>query len=125
GEARGGFRCWDEPAFKAVFGVTLVVPESLAAVSNCAIVQEEPLSDGRRAVHFADTIRMSTYLVAFVVGELEATDPVMVASTPIRVWSVPGKKHLGRFALEAGAVSLAFFERYFSLSSSPPHSDLL
>src|SRR5262249_28174026 len=125
GEARGGFRCWDEPAFKAVFGVTLVVPESLAAVSNCAIVQEEPLGDGRRAVHFADTIRMSTYLVAFVVGELEATDPVMVASTPIRVWSVPGKNHLGRFALEAGAFSRAFFERYYGLPYPGDKVDLL
>src|SRR5215471_7005039 len=124
-DARRGFPCWDEPAFKAVFGVTLVVPESLAAVSNCAIVQEEPLGDGRRAVHFADTIRMSTYLVAFVVGELEATDPVMVASTPIRVWSVPGKKHLGRFALEAGAFSLAFFERYYGLPYPGDKVDLL
>src|SRR5215467_12429580 len=124
-DARRGFPCWDEPAFKAVFGVTLVVPESLAAVSNCAIVQEEPLGDGRRAVHFADTIRMSTYLVAFVVGELEATDPVMVGSTPIRVWSVPGKKHLGRFALEAGAFSLAFFERYYGLPYPGDKVDLL
>src|SRR5580765_2550827 len=51
-DARRGFPCWDEPAFKAVFGVTLVVADGLAAVSNCAIVREEPLGDGRRAVHF-------------------------------------------------------------------------
>src|SRR5215467_9396354 len=124
-DARRGFPCWDEPAFKAVFGVTLVVPESLAAVSNCAIAREEALGDGRRAVHFADTIRMSTYLVAFVVGELEATDPVMVGSTPLRVWSVPGKKHLGRFALAAGAFSLDFFERYYGLPYPGDKVDLL
>ena len=124
-DARRGFPCWDEPAFKAVFGVTLVVPEHLAAVSNCAVAREEALGDGRRAVHFADTIRMSTYLVAFVVGELEATDPVMVGSTPLRVWSVPGKKHLGRFALSAGAFSLAFFERYYGLPYPGDKVDLL
>src|SRR5216684_4451079 len=41
-DARRGFPCWDEPAFKAVFGVTLVVPDGLAAVSNCAVIREEP-----------------------------------------------------------------------------------
>jgi puromycin-sensitive aminopeptidase len=124
-DARRGFPCWDEPAFKAVFGVTLVVAEGLAAVSNCAIVREEPLGDGRRAVHFADTIRMSTYLVAFVVGELEATEPVMVGPTPLRVWCVPGKKHLARFALDVGASSLDFFERYYGLPYPGDKVDLL
>src|SRR5215467_9361857 len=49
-DARRGFPCWDEPAFKAVFGVTLIVPEGLAAVSNTAIVTEAPAGPGRRAV---------------------------------------------------------------------------
>jgi puromycin-sensitive aminopeptidase len=124
-DARRGFPCWDEPAFKAVFGVTLVVAENLAAVSNSAIVREEPLGDGRRAVHFADTIRMSTYLVAFVVGELEATEAVMVGPTPLRVWSVPGKRHLARFALDIGAYSLDFFERYYGLPYPGDKVDLL
>src|SRR6266404_9534931 len=88
-DARRGSPCWDEPAFKAVFGVTLVVPEGLAAVSNAAVAAEAP---GKKAVSFADTIRMSTYLVAFGVGELEATDPVMVGETPLRIWCVPGKR---------------------------------
>src|SRR5438034_820911 len=114
-DARRGFPCWDEPALKAVFGVTLVVPPHLAAVSNTAVLREETLEDGRRAVTFADTIKMSTYLVAFVVGELEATDPVMVGPTPLRVWCVPGKMRLGRFALDIGAFSLDFFERYYGL----------
>ena len=124
-DARRGFPCWDEPAFKAVFGVTLVVAEGLAAVSNSAIAREEPTSDGRRAIRFADTIRMSTYLVAFVVGELEATDPVMVGRTPLRVWCVPGKKHLARFALDVGAYSLDFFERYYGLPYPGDKVDLL
>ena len=124
-DARRGFPCWDEPAFKAVFGVTLVVAETLAAVSNSAVAREESLGDGRRAVQFADTIRMSTYLVAFVVGELEATDPVMVGPTPVRVWCVPGKKALARFALDVGAYSLAFFERYYGLPYPGDKVDLL
>ena len=124
-DARRGFPCWDEPAFKAVFGVTLVVAGNLAAVSNTAVVREEPLGDGRKVIAFADTIRMSTYLVAFVVGELEATEPVMVGQTPLRVWCVPGKKHLARFALEIGAFSLDFFERYYGLPYPGDKVDLL
>ncbi|HWN92783.1 MAG TPA: M1 family metallopeptidase, partial [Verrucomicrobiae bacterium] len=124
-DARRGFPCWDEPALKAIFGVTLVVPQHLAAVSNTSVLLEETLGDGRRAVTFADTIKMSTYLVAFVVGELEATDPVMVGPTPLRVWCVPGKTHLGRFALDIGAFSLDFFERYYGLPYPSDKLDLL
>ena len=124
-DARRGFPCWDEPAFKAVFGVTLVVPEGLAAVSNTAIASEAPGGDGKKVVRFADTIRMSTYLLAFVVGELEATEPIMVGPTPLRVWCVPGKKHLARFALAIGAFSLEFFEHYYGLPYPGDKLDLL
>src|SRR5438093_8112589 len=124
-DARRGFPCWDEPAFKAVFGITLVVPEGLAAVSNAAVATESPAGPGKKAVSFADTIRMSTYLVAFVVGELEATDPVMVGETPLRIWSVPGKKQLARFGVAAGASSLEFFEGYYGLPYPGDKLDLL
>ncbi|HET7876866.1 MAG TPA: M1 family metallopeptidase [Methylomirabilota bacterium] len=124
-DARRGFPCWDEPAFKAVFGITLVVPEGLAAVSNTAVVHEEPAGPGKRAVTFADSIRMSTYLVAFIVGELEATEPVLVGKTPLRIWCVPGKTRLARFAQEIGAFALDFFERYYGLPYPADKLDLL
>ena len=124
-DARRAFPCWDEPAFKAVFSVTLVVPERLTAISNTAIVSEEPTGDGRKVVRFADTIKMSTYLVALVVGELEATAPVMVGATPLRVWAVPGKTHLGRFALDCAAFSLDFFEKYYGIPYPSDKVDLL
>jgi puromycin-sensitive aminopeptidase len=124
-DARRAFPCWDEPAFKAVFGVTLVVPDGYAAISNTAPVREEPAGPGRRAVTFADTIRMSTYLVAFIVGELAATEPVMVGKTPLRVWSVPEKRHLAAFAQRAGAFCLDFFERYYGIPYPSDKVDLL
>jgi puromycin-sensitive aminopeptidase len=124
-DARRGFPCWDEPACKAVFGVTLVIPESLVAVSNTRVTGEAPAGPGKKTVAFADTIRMSTYLVAFVVGELEATEPVMVGSTPLRVWCVPGKLHLARFALDIGAFALDFFERYYGLPYPGDKLDML
>jgi puromycin-sensitive aminopeptidase len=124
-DARRAFPCWDEPALKAVFGVTLVVPDGYTAISNTAPIREEPAGPGRRAVTFGDTIRMSTYLVAFIVGELESTEPVMVGKTPLRVWSVRGKRHLAEYARTAGAFSLDFFERYYGIPYPGDKLDLL
>jgi puromycin-sensitive aminopeptidase len=124
-DARRAFPCWDEPARKAVFSVTLVVPDGLVAVSNTQVLEERPAGPGRRAVRFADTIPMSTYLVAFLVGAFEASEPVMVGKTPLRVYCVPGKRHLTGFALEAGAFCLGFFERYYGLAYPGDKLDLL
>ena len=123
-DARRAFPCWDEPIFKAVFSTTLAIDPALTAVSNTAVLSEE-IRDGRKLIRFADTIRMSTYLVAFVVGNLEATDPVMVGRTPLRVWSVPGKRHLAAFAQQAAAFSLRFFEQYYGLPYPGDKLDLL
>jgi puromycin-sensitive aminopeptidase len=111
-DARRAFPCWDEPAFKAVFASTLVIDPGLVALSNTA-VREEFVRDGRKVVRFADTIPMSTYLVAFVVGELEATEAVTVGSTPLRVWCMPGKKRLASFGQAIGAYSLKLYEDYY------------
>lgn len=123
-DARRAFPCWDEPSFKAVFAVTLAIDPALAAVSNTAVVSET-MEDGRRVVKFADSIVMSTYLVAFVVGELEATEPILVGRTPLRVWCVPGKKRLARFGQDIGAASLAFFEDYYGVPYPGDKLDLI
>ncbi len=124
-DARRCFPCWDEPALKAVFAATLVIPEGLVAVSNTRVAGETPAGPGKKAVAFADTIKRPTYLVAFVVGELEASEPVMVGPTPLRVWCVPGKRHLTRFALDIGAFSLDWFERYYGLPYPGDKLDML
>lgn len=123
-DARRAFPCWDEPAFKAVFAATLVIDPLLTAVSNTPIVSLRHEA-GKKILQFADTIRMSTYLVAFVVGEFESTEPVFIGSTPLRIWSVPGKKRLTPFGLEIGAFSLRFFEQYYGIPYPAPKLDLL
>ncbi|HEV8144252.1 MAG TPA: M1 family metallopeptidase [Methylomirabilota bacterium] len=123
-DARRAFPCWDEPDFKAVFASTLVIDPALTAVSNTAVVSET-IERGRKVVRFADTIKMSTYLVAYVVGELEATAPVMVGKTPLCVWSVPGKGRLAAFGQAVGAASLSFFEAYYGLPYPGDKLDLL
>ncbi|HEY2919905.1 MAG TPA: M1 family metallopeptidase, partial [Candidatus Binatia bacterium] len=125
-DARRAFPCWDEPAFKAVYQVTLVVDEKLTAISNARVLRETVLpGTGKKEVVLADSMKMSTYLVAFIVGELEATEPVMVGSAPLRVWAVPGKKHLANFALDIGKASLEHFSRYYGIPYPGDKLDLI
>ncbi|HVA74261.1 MAG TPA: M1 family metallopeptidase [Acidimicrobiales bacterium] len=114
-DARRAFPCWDEPELKAVFSVSLVVPEELAALSNGAEIDSTPLGGGRKRVRFADTIRMSTYLVAFIVGPFDLTEPADADGVPLRIASVPGKGHLTGFAVEAGVHALRFLSGYFEI----------
>jgi puromycin-sensitive aminopeptidase len=114
-DARRAFPCWDEPDLKAAFGITLVVPNGAMAISNAPEVGREALEDGRERVRFADTMVMSTYLVAFVVGRMELTPSVQVDGVPIRVAHLPGKGHLASFALDAAVFSLRFFREYYGI----------
>jgi puromycin-sensitive aminopeptidase len=123
-DARRCFPCWDEPAFKAVFASTLVIDPALQAVSNTRIAAEQH-EHGKKVIRFADTMPMSTYLVAYVVGELEASDAVSAGSTTLRVWCVPGKRHLTGFARAIGAASLKFFEEFYGRKYPGDKLDLI
>ena len=114
-DARRAFPCWDEPDFKATYGVTLVVDESLTAISNNPEISREEVGDGKVSVTFSDTMKMSTYLVACIVGDLEVTDPVDVDGIPLRIAFPPGKGHLADYALEAGAFALRFYADYYDI----------
>ena len=124
-DCRRAFPCWDEPEFKAVFAITLVIDPALTAVSNSPEVGREDHPDGKVAVRFGDTMVMSTYLVAFVVGPLEATDPVDVDGTALRVYHVPGKAHLTGFALDIGSFALRWFQDYYGIPYPGEKVDLL
>ena len=124
-DARRAFPCWDEPDLKAVFGITVVVPDGLAAVSCGPEVDRQPTGEGKARVRFADTMSMSTYLVAFVVGRLEITEAVEVDGVPIRVVHVPGKAHLTGFALDAAVFSMRFFSEYYGLAYPDKKVDMI
>ncbi len=111
-DARRAFPCWDEPQFKAVFAVTLAIDPSLTAISNTRIVDDR-VEGGKRVLRFAESMKMSTYLVAFIVGKLESTAPIMAQQTPVRLWSVPGKQHLTPFGHEIAVYSLNFLADYY------------
>ncbi|MDF0675863.1 MAG: M1 family metallopeptidase [Nitrospira sp.] len=123
-DARRAFPCWDEPDFKAVFATTLVIDPHLTAISNTLVISESVQSN-KKLVRFADTIKMSTYLVAFVVGRMEATGPVWVGKTPLRLWTVPGKQPLTPFGQEIAVASLKFFEDYYGIPYPGDKLDLV
>ncbi|MEQ1681366.1 MAG: M1 family metallopeptidase [Nitrospira sp.] len=123
-DARRAFPCWDEPDFKAIFATTLVIDPRLTAVSNTAVVSEL-IEHNKKVVRFADSIIMSTYLVAFIVGQIEATKPVYVGKTPLRLWTIPGKQSLTPFGQEIAAASLKFFEDYYGVAYPGDKLDLL
>src|ERR1043166_9099295 len=125
-DARRAFPCWDEPAFKAVFQPTLIVDEILTAISNTRVLRESVLrGSGKKEVVFADSIKMSTYLVAFIVGEFEGTEPAMVGSAPLRVWAVPGKRKIAKYGQEVGQFSLSHFSRYYDIPYPGDKLDLI
>ncbi len=114
-DARRAFPCWDEPAFKAVFETTLVVPDHLMALSNTSEVSRKPAGKGKVAVEFAPTMKMSTYLVAFIVGPFEATEPIDVRGTPVRVITPRGKLHLAEFALKCAQFCQEYLADYYEI----------
>ncbi|HEY5271640.1 MAG TPA: M1 family metallopeptidase [Acidimicrobiales bacterium] len=124
-DARRAFPCFDEPAMKAIFSITLDVPPGLFAVSNSSEIASEPLAEGGRRVTFADTIVMSTYIVAFVVGPLTATAPVLADGVAIRVVHIPGKEHLTAPAIECAVHALSFYSNYFGIPYPSDKLDLV
>jgi puromycin-sensitive aminopeptidase len=114
-DARRFFPCFDEPAMKARFRLSVTTSTRNTVLSNNPVEKIEPLGRGRRTVHFRRTPPLSTYLLALAVGELVASEPVHCGETEIRVWHVPGKERLTAFGLEAARETLGRLEAYFDL----------
>ncbi|HEY2213952.1 MAG TPA: M1 family metallopeptidase [Acidimicrobiales bacterium] len=123
-DARRAFPCWDEPDRKAVFEITLIVDRDLESYSNSPIVSVQREGDKNR-VTFSPTMKMSTYLVAFIVGNFETTETVDVDGIPLRIVFPPGKRGLADFALAIGAFGLRFFAEYFDIPYPGDKVDLI
>lgn len=124
-DCRRAFPCWDEPAFKAVFAVTLIIDEQYRAYSNGPIITEKSVGDGKKQVDFGDSMKMSTYLVAFVVGPLVESDTIEGDGIPMRVVSVPGREHLHPWALEVCEATLRYYAEYFGIPYPGGKMDML
>ena len=122
-DARRAFPCWDEPSMKATFEVTLVVPDDLEAVSNTMIAEESAVDGGLRRVRFSETPVMSTYLLAFIVGDIRCVERTADNGTLVRVWATAGKESHGEFAAETSVKLLSFFNDYFGVPYPLPKLD--
>ncbi len=123
-DARSCFPCFDEPALKAIFEVTLNIPKELQALSNMPI-KKETIEGMIKKVQFQETPIMSTYLLAMIIGEFEYVEKKTKQGTPVRIFTTPGKKELGNFALEVAVKSLEYYEQYFDIPYPLPKLDLI
>ncbi|KAG5453850.1 Puromycin-sensitive aminopeptidase [Clonorchis sinensis] len=126
--ARRAFPCWDEPDFKSIFSITLVVPSSLTAISNMPLLSKTEQCDGCAVHVFQDSPKMSSYLVAFAIGEMEYVEARDRNGVLVRVYSRPGlvtEAGRGELALDTACRSLPFFGDYFGVRYPLPKCDML
>jgi aminopeptidase 2 len=133
--ARRSFPCWDEPAIKATFDIKLRAEVEKTTLSNMPIIKEEKLTiDGKeyKDVTFDTTPIMSTYLVAYIVGELEyvetmsnPTSPAEAKPIKVRVYTLKGESSQGKYSAEVTARVLEYFSEYFNIPYPLPKMDLV
>ncbi|KAK6162011.1 hypothetical protein DH2020_001852 [Rehmannia glutinosa] len=123
-DARRCFPCWDEPACKATFKITLEVPSELVALSNMPIV-EEKLNGNLKTVYYQESPIMSTYLVAVVVGMFDYVEDHTPDGIVVRVYCQVGKVSQGKFALDVAVKTLGLYKEYFAVPYSLPKLDMV
>uniref|UniRef100_A0A667XZX8 Aminopeptidase n=1 Tax=Myripristis murdjan TaxID=586833 RepID=A0A667XZX8_9TELE len=112
--ARAAFPCFDEPAFKANFTIRIIREARHIAISNMPKVKAVQLPGDLFEDHFDTTVKMSTYLVAFIVSDFLS----------ISVYAVPEKIDQTAFALDAAVKLLDFYDDYFDIPYPLPKQDL-
>ena len=123
-DARRAFPSFDEPGYKATFDITTVADKDQVAISNARISSDTPGPGDRHTVRFATTPKMSSYLAALVVGNFEYIEGE-ADGIPIRVYSTPGKKEMGKFALETAEHVLSYYDKYFNIKYPYGKLDLI
>jgi aminopeptidase N len=115
-DARRAFPCFDEPAFKATFAVTLVIDRGDMAISNGKVLSDKPgPAPTQHTVTFAPSPKMSSYLVAMAVGNFQCLSGA-ADGIPIRICATPGKKDLGQIALASAQQILKYYDTYYAIT---------
>ncbi|ETV89177.1 hypothetical protein H257_00544 [Aphanomyces astaci] len=120
-DARRAFVCWDEPAIKATFEISMATPVHLTAISNMHVLSTSvrpstlTFNGAEKVWHFAETPIMSTYLVALVVGEFDTVSDYTDEGVLVNIYTPLGKAVQGQFALSVATKALSFFTKAFGL----------
>jgi aminopeptidase N len=122
-DARRMFPCWDEPAFRSSFELTVTVPAAWAAVSNMPVVRRE-LHGAQAITTFERSPSMPSYLVELTAGDL-ATIGARAGNSEIGIWAVRGRERDGQVALADAQLILADYNEYFGYAFPLPKLDSL
>ncbi|KAL7273583.1 Aminopeptidase 2 mitochondrial [Rhizina undulata] len=123
-DARRALPCFDQPDLKATWEVTLIADQKLTCLSNMDVREEKILSNGKKSVAFNKSPPMSSYLLAFIVGDLRYVENNDFR-LPIRTYSTPGNEKYGVFANEVAAKTLKFYEETFDSPYPLPKMDMV
>jgi aminopeptidase N len=121
-DARRFIPSWDEPNYKATFALTATVPSAQMAISNMPAAETTDLGNGLKRVRFAQSPKMSTYLLFFGLGDFDRAT-TMADGVEVGVVTQKGKAEQSRFALESAAAVLKEYNDYFGVPYPLPKLD--
>uniref|UniRef100_A0A8C7CAC4 Aminopeptidase n=1 Tax=Oncorhynchus kisutch TaxID=8019 RepID=A0A8C7CAC4_ONCKI len=123
--ARMAFPCFDEPSFKANYSISIRRSRAHTALSNMPVEQTVVLDDGLMEDRFAVSVRMSSYLVAFIVCDFRSVSATTASGVKVSVYAAPEKWQQTHYALKAAVKLLEFYEKYFNIKYPLPKQDLV